>query len=127
MSPRQVRASLPDHLKRHLEGVNRLLLKTSYSGNDQFDKNYPALAQDAANEIAAHGMKCVGIDTPSIESYGCDGSVHRTLLSSDCTIIELLDLSLVEGGDYEMVALPLRLKGLDGSPARVVLIKRDEE
>jgi arylformamidase len=50
--------------------------------------------------------------------------VHRELLSHGCIIIELLDLSDVEEGDYEMVALPLRLKGLDGSPARVVLVKR---
>ncbi len=42
-------------------------------------------------------------------------------------IIELLDLSRIEEGDYEMVALPLRLKGLDGSPARVILIERDED
>jgi len=48
--------------------------------------------------------------------------VHRELLSHGCIIIELLDLSTVEEGDYTMVALPLRLTGLDGSPARVVLI-----
>jgi arylformamidase len=67
-------------------------------------------------------MKCVGIDSPSIESYRCDGTVHRELLSHGCIIIELLDLSKVKDGDYTLVALPLRLTGLDGSPARVVLI-----
>jgi len=72
--------------------------------------------------ITGSGIKCVGIDSPSIESYECDGTVHRELLSHGCIIIELLDLSTVEEGDYTMVALPLRLTGLDGSPARVVLI-----
>jgi arylformamidase len=67
-------------------------------------------------------MKCVGIDSPSIESYECDGAVHRELLSRGCIIIELLDLSHVEEGDYTLVALPLRFTGLDGSPARVVLL-----
>jgi arylformamidase len=52
--------------------------------------------------------------------------VHRELLGHGCCIIELLDLSAVSGGDYEMVALPLRLKGLDGSPARVVLYIQKE-
>jgi arylformamidase len=67
-------------------------------------------------------MKCVGIDSPSIESYECDGTVHRELLRRGCIIIELLDLSNVEEGDYTLIALPLRLTGLDGSPARVVLL-----
>jgi arylformamidase len=48
--------------------------------------------------------------------------VHRELLSRGCIIIELLDLSHVEEGDYTLVALPLRFTGLDGSPARVVLL-----
>ena len=113
-----------DHLEGRLDGVSRILLKTSFSGTDRFNEIYPALALDAAHMITVCGMNCVGIDTPSIESYGCDGSVHRKLLSCKCIIIELLDLSDVEEGDYDMVALPLRLKGLDGSPARVVLIER---
>ncbi len=113
-----------NHLKGRLDGVSRVLLKTSFSGIDRFEENYPALAPDAAYAIAALGMKCVGIDTPSIESYGCEGVVHRILLSCDCIIVELLDLSHIEEGDYYMVALPLRLKGLDGSPARVVLMEK---
>jgi arylformamidase len=116
-----------DHLEGRLDGVSRFLLKTSFSGTDRFNEIYPALALDAAHMITARKMNCVGIDTPSIESYGCDGSVHRKLLSCRCIIIELLDLSDVQEGDYDMVALPLRLKGLDGSPARVVLIERNGE
>ncbi len=111
-----------DHLRGRLDGIGRLLLKTSFSGTDRFDENYPSLTADAARLITGCDMKCVGIDSPSIESYRCDGTVHRELLSHGCIIIELLDLSNVEEGDYPMVALPLRLTGLDGSPARVVLI-----
>jgi arylformamidase len=111
-----------NHLKGRLDGITRLLLKTSFSGTDRFDENYPSLSADAARLITSGGMKCVGIDSPSIESYECDGTVHRELLSRGCIIIELLDLSEVEEGDYTLVALPLRLTGLDGSPARVVLI-----
>jgi arylformamidase len=111
-----------NHLKGRLDGIDRLLLKTSFSGTDRFEENYPCLTADAARLITAGNMKCAGIDSPSIESYHCDGTVHRELLSHGCIIIELLDLSGVEEGDYKMVALPLRLTGLDGSPARVVLI-----
>ena len=111
-----------DHLRGRLDGIDRLLLKTSFSSTDRFDENYPSLTADAALLITSCDMKCIGIDSPSIESYECDGTVHRELLSHGCIIIELLDLSNVEEGDYTMIALPLRLTGLDGSPARVVLI-----
>ena len=111
-----------DYLKGRLDGIDRLLLKTSFSNTDRFEENYPSLTADAARLITGCGMKCVGIDSPSIESYECDGTVHRELLSRGCIIIELLDLSKVEEGDYTLVALPLRFTGLDGSPARVVLL-----
>jgi arylformamidase len=109
-------------LRCRIDGIGRLLLKTSFSGKDCFYENYPSLTSDAARLITGREMKCVGIDSPSIESYRCDGAVHRELLSHGCIIIELLDLSHVDEGDYTMVALPLRLTGLDASPARVVLI-----
>ncbi|HZK30507.1 MAG TPA: cyclase family protein [Methanoregula sp.] len=105
-----------------LDGIERLLLKTSFSGTESFDENYPSLTEDAALLITSLEMKCVGIDSPSIESFGGEGNVHCELLGHGCIIIELLDLTEVEEGDYTMIALPLRLTGLDGSPARVVLI-----
>jgi arylformamidase len=112
-----------EHLAGKTDNTPRLLLKTLFSGHNQFIENYPSLSFDAARLITGKGICCVGIDSPSIESYLCDGSVHRELLGKGCIIIELLDLSAVPEGDYDMIALPLRLEGLDGSPARVVLIK----
>ncbi len=112
------------HLLERLEGKKRILLKTSYSGQTTFIEQYPSLSLEAAEYLITCGVSCVGIDSPSIESYACDGSVHRCLLGSNCIIIELLDLSGVPEGTYEMIALPLRLKGLDGSPARVILNKK---
>ncbi len=116
-----------ENLKGRIGSPERLLLKTTFSGREKFDADYPCIDQTAAQMIAERGIKCVGIDSPSIESYHCDGTVHRTLLESGCAIIELLDLSCVEEGDYDMIALPLRLAGLDGSPARVVLSKSGGE
>ncbi len=36
-------------------------------------------------------------------------------------IVEGLNLSEVPAGDYELIALPVKLKDADGAPARVVL------
>jgi arylformamidase len=114
---------IAEHLIGKIDNITKILLKTSFSRNNQFVENYPSLSFDAAHLITSNGIHCVGTDCPSIESYHCNGVVHRELLGKDCIIIELLDLSAVPEGDYEMIALPLRLEGLDGSPARVVLMK----
>jgi arylformamidase len=110
------------HLNGKLGGIDRLLLKTSFSGTGVFEVNFPSISEDAVRLINSYNMKCVGIDSLSIESCESDGTVHRELLRHGCIIIELLDLSKVEEKDYTMIALPLRLTGLDGSPARVVLL-----
>jgi arylformamidase len=111
----------PDDLAGRINGVQKILLKTSFSGKNQFYPEYPALSPEVVPLITDAGIHCIGIDSPSIESFYGDGRVHTGLLTKGVTIIELLDLSMVTGGDYLMVALPLRLQGIDGSPARVVL------
>nr|WP_320162453.1 cyclase family protein [uncultured Methanoregula sp.] len=113
-------------LMGQLDGIQRLMLRTSFSESTKFKEDYPALNLDAARYLTGVGLCCVGIDSFSIESFVCDGSVHRELLSHDCIVIELLDLSGVPEGDYNMIALPLRLAGLDGSPARVILTTKEE-
>ena len=110
------------HIERKLNGAERLLLKTEFSKKTSFYPEYPHLTYDAARLLTRSGVRCIGIDSPSIEACHCDGSVHRELLSHACIIIELLDLASVDEGTYWMAALPLRLAGVDGAPARVVLI-----
>ena len=112
-------------IEGRIDGASRILLRTSASESTGFREDYPALTLEAANYITRKGIRCVGIDSFSIEAFVCDGAVHRELLSHGCIIIELLDLSGVPEGDYGMVALPLRLSGLDGSPARVILIRKN--
>jgi len=113
------------HLNGRTEGAKRILLRTASSGCTSFQQDYPSLTLDAAQYLTSTGTLCVGIDSFSIEKFDCDGSVHRELLSHSCFIIELLDLPHVPEGDYTLIALPLRLAGLDGAPARVVLLDRD--
>jgi len=113
-------------LIHRLGDAQRILLKTNYSNKTMFREDFPHLAPDAALLLREHGALCVGIDSFSIEAFVCDGSVHRCLLGGGCIIIELLNLEGVDEGDYELAALPLRLTGLDGAPARVVLTRKEE-
>jgi arylformamidase len=106
----------------------RVLLKTRMSGQLQkraFQEDFVYLTEDAATYLAQVGIKLVGIDYLSIEKFGStDYPAHHALLGAGVVIVEGLDLSEVEAGEYDMTCLPLRIVGLDGSPARVILRTR---
>jgi arylformamidase len=109
------------HLAGRLQGEERVLLKTNSSGRTTYQPDYTHLGRSGADLLVHHHIACVGIDSPSIEAPEGTGEIHRRLLQAGTVIIELLDLSGVAPGQYWMAALPLRLEGLDGSPARVIL------
>lgn len=110
-----------------LEGVERVLFKTKNSdrwkyGLKSFTEDFITLENDAAKHLVKAGIKLVGIDYLSIETFGTKvHDTHHTLLSKDVVIIEGLNLARVTPGDYELTALPLKIKNGDGSPARVIL------
>jgi arylformamidase len=118
--------------REHLEQLDlrddlRLLFKTRNSGQlrQPFQPNFVYLSPDAATFLVQVGIKLVGWDYLSLERYGSsDFATHHTLLGAGVVIIEGLDLSQVDPGEYDMICLPLRLQGADGSPARVVLRPR---
>ena len=106
----------------------RVLLKTRMSGQLRqrtFQEDFVYLTPDAATYLVQAGIKLVGIDYLSIEKYGStDYAAHHALLEAGVVIIEGLDLSDVEPGEYDMTCLPLRIVGAEGSPARVILRTR---
>lgn len=106
----------------------RVLFKTRNSGQlrqPAFREDFVGLAPDAAEWLARAGIKLVGVDYLSIEPFGSrDFAAHHALLGAGVVVVEGLDLSEVEPGEYDMICLPLRIVGADGSPARVVLRTR---
>lgn len=106
----------------------RVLLKTRMSGQllkPGYHQDHVYLSEDAALYLAQAGIKLVGIDYLSVDRFGStDFPAHRALLGAGVIVIEGLDLSEVEPGEYEMSCLPLRVAGADGAPARVVLRSR---
>ena len=111
----------PEELEGRLGGATRVLLKTWFSRRTKFVAPFPALTPAGATYLVSQGVRLVGTDAPSIEADGADGAVHRTLLGPGGGVIQLLDLANVPPGEYGLIALPLRLQGGDGAPARVVL------
>ena len=106
----------------------RVLFKTRMSGQlrlPAFQEDFVYLTADAATYLVQAGIKLVGWDYLSIEKFGsADFAAHHALLGAGVVIVEGLDLSEVEAGEYDLVCLPLRVVGADGSPARVILRTR---
>jgi arylformamidase len=104
----------------------RILLKTRNSNTEwhkqDFKTNYVAVNASGARYLAERGICLVGVDYLSVGLFEADGTeTHRTLLSRGVWIVEGLDLSGIEDGEYELVCLPLRIAGSDGSPVRAAL------
>lgn len=107
----------------------RLLVKTRNSRRRwecaPFDPSFVHLRADAAALLADCGIRTLGVDYLSVGGYGGDGvETHFALLRAGVWIIEGLNLGPVDPGEYELVCLPLRLRGADGAPARAILRAR---
>ena len=111
-----------------LRGCARVLFKTRNSdfwkhAVSSFREDFVSLGLSAAEHLIHAGVRLVGIDYLSIESYhAAEGNpVHTKLLGSNMVILESLDLSAVPAGDYELLCLPLKIIGAEGAPVRALL------
>ncbi len=129
-----LRGVSPTIEREHLEAFRprsgeRILLRTdngSALGDPRFRDTFVSLSPQAGRFLADIPVALVGIDYLSIESLSTEGSypVHLALLERNIVIVEGLDLANVAPGHYDLIALPLRLEGLDASPARVLVRQR---
>jgi arylformamidase len=83
---------------------------------------FRALAAETIERIAARGVRLIGVDVPSVDpEISKDLPAHMACHRHDIRIVENLVLADVAPGDYELIALPLKLEGLDAAPLRAVL------
>jgi arylformamidase len=106
--------------------TERLLLRTRNSalwaaGKQDFSPDFVALTEDAAHWLVERELHLVGIDYLSVQRYHDSTNVHRILLEAEIVIIEGLNLTHVEPGEYELICLPMKIVGAEGSPTRAVL------
>jgi arylformamidase len=83
---------------------------------------FRALAPDTVERLALRGIRLIGVDVPSVDpETSKELPSHMVCRAHDLRIIENLVLADVAPGDYELIALPLKLSGLDAAPVRAVL------
>lgn len=109
-------------------GTERVLFLTRNTArglmrSPRFHTDFVALAADGAQWLVDRGVRLVGVDYLSIAPYDALAPTHRILLKAGVVIVEGLDMTDVEPGDYTLVCLPLKLQGAEGAPARAILLK----
>lgn len=112
--------------RKAIKAGERILLKTRNSlwrwDRSDFQQDYVGISADGAQFLAETGVALVGVDYLLVGVFHGDGhDTHRILLSKGVWILEGLELSEVQEGNYDLFCLPLRIPDCDGSPARVVL------
>lgn len=113
-----------EHLRHASDSLPpRVLLRTCRRApQDRWDPDFTAIAPDVIERLASAGVRLVGIDTASIDPASSKSlDSHRVLQQRDLRVLENLVLDDVPEGDYELIALPLKLVTADASPVRAVL------
>ncbi|MFC2037938.1 cyclase family protein [Chloroflexota bacterium] len=108
-------------------GTDRLLVRTRNSnrwarGESAFDENFVGVTQDGAHWLVARGVRLVGVDYLSVGPFADPVPTHHVLLRAGVIAVEGLDLSEISPGVYQLVCLPLKIVGVDGAPARAILM-----
>lgn len=118
----------PTITREHFAGLDgratpRVLVRTNHCDDKtKFPARIPTLAPDMPGWLGAQGVKLIGLDLPSVDQIDDPSmQVHHRLDAANILILENLDLRAAEPGVYELIALPLKLAGAEGSPIRAVL------
>lgn len=107
-----------------LQGGERLLIHTPLSELDDsvLQRTFAALSVALIEELAALGYKLIGTDAISVDPYTSQRlDAHHALRRCGLLNLECITLAGVPDGDYELIALPLKLAGACASPVRAIL------
>jgi arylformamidase len=109
--------------------ASRVLFKTRNSdiwasGDNRFREDFVALSPDAAQTLVDRDICLVGIDYLSVAPFKQSRPTHQILLASGVVILEGINLTNVPPGRYLLYCLPLKLEGVDGAPARAILVEQ---
>ncbi len=113
-----------DHIAPFLDGVPpRVLLRTyATAPQREWDPAFAAVSPAAIALLASKGVILIGTDTASLDPQDSKTlDAHHAVRANRMAILEGVVLDDVPAGDYELIALPLKLAGMDASPVRAIL------
>jgi len=101
----------------------RVLLQTlTFPDHRNWNNDFASLSPELVDFLHNRNVITIGIDTPSVDPFDSKAlESHHAFAEHDMAVLEGLILDGVPEGEYELIALPLRLIGADASPVRAVL------
>ena len=113
----------PEHLTHAAQRLPpRVLVRTCRQAPTAWASAFSAFAPETIAWLAGLGVRLIGIDSQSVDPADSKSlPSHQLLLRHDLRVLENLVLDEVAAGDYELIALPLKLTHADASPVRAVL------
>ena len=113
----------PHHLDLERLDAARVLFHTgTFPDPRRWNEDFASLSPELIEVLHDRGVVLVGIDTPSVDPFASkDLESHKALARCAMANLEGLVLDGVAEGAYELIALPLRIRGGDASPVRAVL------
>jgi arylformamidase len=114
---------LPRHLAAKRITAPRVLFRTgTFPDPRNWNDDFAALSPELVDDLHDRGVILIGIDTPSVDPFDSKAlEAHHALARHNMANLEGLVLDSVAEGDYELIALPLRILGGDASPLRAIL------
>lgn len=102
----------------------RVLFRTdSFPDPERFNADFNSLSPELIEILHSQGCVLVGLDTPSVDPFeSIDLETHQALARTGLCNLEGLMLDQVEAGFYTLIALPLKIEGVDASPVRAILM-----
>lgn len=105
--------------------AQRVLFKTqSFNYESGWTDDFNFFHPETISFLASKNVVLVGIDTPSVDSADSKKMLaHKEIFKNSLAILEGIDLSGTKPGIYELIALPLPIKGVDATPVRAILVE----
>lgn len=122
--PRGERVRCKDYSQIKISAPRILFKTNSFPNPDSWNGDFNGLSQEVIEHLAKNNVCLVGIDTPSIDpANDKELECHHGVYKNNMAILEGIVLTHVTDGNYQLVALPLKMQNLDASPVRAVLVE----
>jgi kynurenine formamidase len=122
----EITSSMLERYTGKVKEVKAVIIKTGWGthfGKEDFFTSFPGLAEDAVDWFYQNGIELIGLESPSVNAVK-HLELHRLLLEKEIYIVESLANADSISKEYvELYAVPLKLKGLDGSPVRAFAVE----
>lgn len=120
---------IPEHIANNFVAGDSLIIWTGWSqfaGTPKYRDELPRISEELAHWCIDNEVKMIAVEPPSVADVNNLKEVtriHEILLEGVIIIEGLTNINKLTSNCVELIALPLKIKGGDGAPARVIALE----